>query len=737
MSRVGPAIAGALLAALASLRTLVAISPTLWFDVDPGLGADRLSEAMPMAGIGPAGSLTIDLAMMAVSAWLLLAFAGRAAMLVAAAALVVLPADLLVDASATRLGWRGWDWVAAWIAAAAAVAVARNPRAEARLAWSAMVSVLLGVCGAWLTRGAWQWLVEHPDTVAFFRSGQGQAFLADRGWDPDGPQALTYIRRLEQREMIGWFGLANILSGVLAVAAAALVGVPPGQGRRGGSWMLLAGACALAVLLNGGKGAIVAMGLGLIAAALLRVRRHAPTLCAVSAVSVVLLSSLAAVVRGLLSGISPASERSLLFRWHYLQTAWPAWLERPLQGTGTERFQDVSARWRPADAVELVQSAHAAFVDWVCQLGVGGFAWILAALALLVWSARGAALEPVPLPAPSARDGRPQWIVALACMLSAAVAIRMEAHTLGSMDVVVRLVGTAAWAGTAVMLLPRLWSARSCGARLLFPAAMVALCHAQVEMTLWNPGSTAWLLLVVGAAIPPHALAEDAREPAVPPRMWMRAGAAILATLAMAMALPAWAAQRRLERGLEDAAQSLVARLRPGSGVDAAVARREAADALRPWSRLLACDQSLRAAAAAGPASARGRADLRAACVDADDAVDRGAGPLTATRLEALQQASLAWLALAEATGEHPDLVGARERALAVTGLDRRSAAMWLRAARLAERVRDPDAAVHARRAIAADDAMALDPLARLSPRDRAEADRLAGLTASGPAAAQ
>jgi hypothetical protein len=59
---------------------------------------------------------------------------------------------------------------------------------------------------------------------------------------------------------------------------------------------------------------------------------------------------------------------------------------------------------------------------------------------------------------------------------------------------------------------------------------------------------------------------------------------------------------------------------------------------------------------------------------------------------------------------------------------------MWLRAARLAERVRDPDAAVYARRAIAADDAMALDPLTRLAPRDRAEADRLAGLTGSGPA---
>ena len=158
MSRVGPAIAGALLAALASLRTLVAISPSIWFDVDPGLGADRAVEALPMAGIGPSGSLAIDLAMMAVSAWLLLAFAGRAAMLVAAAALAVLPAGLLVDESAVRLGWRGWDWVAAWVASAAAVAVARNPRAEARLAWSAMVSVLLApVVRGWLAAAGSGW----------------------------------------------------------------------------------------------------------------------------------------------------------------------------------------------------------------------------------------------------------------------------------------------------------------------------------------------------------------------------------------------------------------------------------------------------------------------------------------------------------------------------------------------------------------------------------------------------
>jgi hypothetical protein len=122
--------------------------------------------------------------------------------------------------------------------------------------------------------------------------------------------------------------------------------------------------------------------------------------------------------------------------------------------------------------------------------------------------------------------------------------------------------------------------------------------------------------------------------------------------------------------------------------------------------------------------------------VDADDAVDRGAGPLRATRLEALQQASLAWLVLAETTGGHPERVGARERALSVTALDRRSAPLWLRAARLADQVQDPDAAVYARRALAADDSFELDPVARLTPRDRAEAERLAGLSAPPPAAA-
>jgi uncharacterized membrane protein YhaH (DUF805 family) len=228
MTRLWPAALGAALAALACLRTIVAFNGLAWFDIDPVL------DPSPFAGLGPAGSLRIDAGMALVGALLLLAFAGRAAALVALAAPVVLLARLGSEQSLGAVGWRGWSWIAAWIACAAAVAVARNPRQQARLAWSAMVSVLLGVCCVWLARGAWQWFHEHASTVRFFHEqGRDAAFFADRGWDAQGPQALSYVRRLEQREMTGWFGLANIFAGTLAVAAAALAGLPRETGRRG------------------------------------------------------------------------------------------------------------------------------------------------------------------------------------------------------------------------------------------------------------------------------------------------------------------------------------------------------------------------------------------------------------------------------------------------------------------------------------------------------------------------
>ncbi|MFZ4723172.1 MAG: O-antigen ligase family protein [Phycisphaerales bacterium] len=722
------AASGATLGALVSLRTVVAFTDMPWFDVDPSLDPNAF------AGLGPAGSLWIDAGIAALSAVLVGVFAGRAAALVAVAALAVLVARLRSESDLGAMGWRGLDWMSAWCACGAAAAVARNPRPMARLAWSSMVAVLLGVCCLWLARGAWQWFHEHGNTLRYFQEQARESFFADRGWDPDGPQALSYQRRLMQREMTGWFGLANIFSGVMAVGAVALAGLPRMQGRSGGSWGMLSAGCAVAVLANGGKGAIIAMGIGFAMVLLLRRFRVRPwTLAGVASVAVIVSAS-AAWLRAVPLAAAFPGERSLLFRWHYLQTAWHAWMEGPWLGTGPDRFQDASARLRPAEAVEIVRSAHAAFADWVAQLGAGGFVWIVAAMALLVWAARGAAMEPAPLPTPEARDGNAQRAVMVAVLVAVLLSIVAEASTLDPASTLLRWVGGAAWAGAAVVLLPRLWSARASGSHMLFPAALVALCHAQVEMTLWNPGSAAWLLALLGAAVPSHALDPSYQEYGRSPRLAPRAVGALACAVVALLTITGAAGQARMERSLEAVATRLVEGLRATSGRSPESVRREAAQALARWSRILSAEQYLRAADSAGSA---GASDLLSACEAADAAVQSGAGLVQASRLETLHASAHAWERRALVTAEAQDQSVAFDRALAVTRFDAGSASAWLRAARRAAALDRPETAALATEAIRCDDAMGLDPLLRLSPPDRALAERLAGVSAGPPASAR
>ena len=722
------AATGAVLGALVSLRTIVAFTDLPWFDVDPTL------DPSAFAGLGPAGSLWIDACIAALSAVLVGVFAGRAAALVGVAALAVVVARLRSESDLGAIGWRGLDWMSAWCACGAAAAVARNPRPMARLAWSSLVAVLLGVCCLWLARGAWQWFHEHGSTLRYFQEQARESFFADRGWDPDGPQALSYQRRLMQREMTGWFGLANIFSGVLAVAAVALAGLPRMQGRSGASWGMLSAACAVAVLANGGKGAIAAMCIGLAMVWLLRRMRVRPWTLAGVASAVVIVSATAAWWRAGPLGTVMPGERSLLFRWHYLQTAWSAWQEQPWLGTGPDRFQDASARLRPPEAVEIVRSAHAAFADWVSQLGVGALAWVVAAMALLVWAARGAAVEPAPLPTPQARDGNAQRAVMVAVLGAVLLSILFEASALDPASSLVRWVGGAAWAGAAVMLLPRLWSARASGSHMLFPAALAMLCHAQVEMTLWNPGSTAWMLALLGAAVPSHALDPSYREYERSPRLAPRLMGAIACSLVAFLSFVRAAGEARMERSLEAVAMQLVDGLRASSGRSPESVRREAAMALAPWSRILSAEQFLRAADSTGSA---GASDLLSACEAADAAVQSGAGRVHASRLDALHAAAHAWERRALVTTEEKDQVTALDRALAVTRHDAGSASAWLRAARRAAVLERPETSALAAEAIRCDDAMGLDPMLRLAPPDRALAERLVGVTLAPPASAR
>lgn len=173
MKRPTLAVSAAILGGAIALRTLVAWAPVLRFDVDP------VFDPAPFAGLGPAGSLYID-AVIALSAAFILAECASswALTLLLVAGLASISIFQIHGVGAAGTPWRGATWIAGFVAAAAAVSLARSPQNTAKIAWSVLVTCLIAVAGAWWMRGAWQWCVEQPAVVEFFHSGaRDVAFL--------------------------------------------------------------------------------------------------------------------------------------------------------------------------------------------------------------------------------------------------------------------------------------------------------------------------------------------------------------------------------------------------------------------------------------------------------------------------------------------------------------------------------------------------------------------------------
>ncbi|MGA0174416.1 MAG: hypothetical protein ACO3NL_12340, partial [Phycisphaerales bacterium] len=397
-------VAGVLASAVA--RGVAAMPPWKWFDVDP-IGSPGALE-----GLGPAASLGLDALMLLSASFVLLGVVRSGRRLDAISLLLAfLPVPLLAWHASGDLGqtWRGSTLAASWIGLVAAAHLHAFPRHRAIL-FAGLVACSL----PWLARGAEQWFFEHPATVAHFEANRSE-ILASFGWAEGSEPARIYERRLVQREMSGWFGLANVWSAVIAacgVAWSRLSTETRGRGFGGGTALLaiaLAAACLAGVVLNGSKGAIAALVAGLLFAfvaprALARresapgdrgeapevapaASRDASTPPPRSAATqescraarggadarilegglgrLVLLAiplGIAAIVgRGLLpEGF--LSEKSLLFRWHYLQGAWWTLLENPL-GVGPAAFQEWYLLVKTPRSPESVQSAHSLLPD--------------------------------------------------------------------------------------------------------------------------------------------------------------------------------------------------------------------------------------------------------------------------------------------------------------------------------------------------------------------------------------
>ena len=184
-----------------------------------------------------------------------------------------------------------------------------------------------------------------------------------------------------------------------------------------------------------------------------------------------------------------------------------------LLGAGPEGFRDAYLLVRLPRAPEEIGSAHSVMVDWLAAIGVTALAWI----GLVAWMlvrlvgrsahepptqrARTAGLEPA---AEGASLPRREIVVPLlALAIGFAPSLLIEGAIFTPADLVLRGVGVGGWLVLAIFL--DVLFGRCAGSvgilEWTLAVAMAALLlHAQIEMTLWMPGSALFALALLGAA---------------------------------------------------------------------------------------------------------------------------------------------------------------------------------------------------------------------------------------------
>lgn len=716
-------LAAVAIAGLAALRTMVVIFPALRFDVDP------LFTDAAVAGIGPAHTLTLDACTLLLSAFVLAVCARRARWADATACgLALLPAAVIsLHGTSSPFGaddlWRGSGWLAAMVGAVALWCAARTlPRGPALRA--ALLAVLLCAAGPLVVRAGMQLVVEHSADVAWYTANKA-SLLASRGWAPDSAQALQYERRLMQLEATGWFGLSNILSSLLGAMAVALCGLALASWRtleRGTAVLLLAvGVAGAAVVgINGSKGALVALGLGAGVALLASRSERSARVLQAAGVAAVALAVLAVVARGMMG--EALGERSLLFRWQYLQGAVGTWLDAPLTGAGPAGFAQVFLQFRPEHAPEEVQSAHSMWADWLAALGVAGLAWTGLVLAW-VWQAGRATLASRNERAAPATLGRNFMGAALAAALAAcALASVADLHALDGVGLVARAVGAGLAVALVVALVQALETPSRAAAAALFGAALLLAVHAQIEMTLWNPGSVGWILAMLALAGAVPASSEPPRGAPACMALAVLGVLACAANAALMGALPA----AQLEGVLQRAAALVVqGKGSPQSRMDAARLLADAPGVPPPWRDrpllLAAALQQWASALAAMPTNAPElKADVPAALAAVAAIVDRSRTEPVCGAAQVVALQALRGDAAPEVRNDAATAL--RTFAALQLSMNPRDTQAWLNLAQgSAAMGLMPEAQRAYQRALQADDTFVLDPMRQLPAAQRTD----------------
>lgn len=460
----------------------------------PGWDADPTRMNIAIIGLGPTGSLVLDLC-----AWLgaamVFAFSRRhsrtdpLAILGVLGALAILVRTFVFDAQNPDAIRIASSWAAAWAGFAAVLT-----QAHRTLVRSVLGSIVLCFVLYLAMKALVQVYVEHPALLAQFEANTAES-LAAQGYEPGSAQALMYERRLRHPDPTGWFGLSNVMAGFFAAGAIGLGHVGFRLQKSARLLTLLgAGGALFCLLLTGSK---AGLGVFLIGAFVLLAARFFPKkLLPLAVVGAVLVPPAAVIVRGV-SNV-PAGELSLLVRWFYLQGAARLTGDSFPIGVGPTGFQDAYALVKPIGATEDVTSPHMIWLDWSATMGAFALP-VIAALAWVIWRFVRGLQQPCALPTISRhrmRLSRNLVIVAIIPPVMLGAWLEMQATPIE--NAVARLLGVIAWGGLAMLLI----RAGQPSARTLIGAALVLLMHSELDMLMTLPGSTPLVLLTLALAAP-------------------------------------------------------------------------------------------------------------------------------------------------------------------------------------------------------------------------------------------
>ena len=491
------------IATVAVMRCAIFFAPQVVFDVDPAFDPQRLG------GLGPAGSLWLDVVLLVVCAGGLLGEAlARKGIDWVLLLLAFVPLPVVVWHGIGDAGdlWTGATWASAAIACATVAHLGRDRRLRGVL----LMCLLAGIVPV-LIRGAANVTYEYEDTIGQFEQRKA-AILEEKGWEADSPSALIFERRLRQRQPTGWFLTTNIFGSLAGVGVVAWLGLAIASARSRlesgwtGLFALAALAAAVGLWMSGSKGAILACAGGLVLLLGPRVwgvgRRLMKRWGSAIGVAIVVAALLGVVVRGVMLPEGFHGEKSLLFRWHYMQASAAIVAGHPLAGVGADGYRQAYLKSRVPRNPEEVASAHSMFWDWLCGLGVSGAAWTAMGV-MLVWRAGRSLSGDGESQAEDAGVGVRAALWSTLCVLVPGLvpALVCEAHTLDILGVCVRILGMIGFLAAALVIGRVITLANGAMVNAgLAAAAIAAVVHGQIEMTFTMPGPAVWAMCVLGLA---------------------------------------------------------------------------------------------------------------------------------------------------------------------------------------------------------------------------------------------